>query len=70
MAIDLKMRTPSIRGGIREMGFQHAAAGRGTVLPESNLAKSMKGLKMDLLVDPPGSSPNSRISFFNQKGFG
>lgn len=53
MAIDLKMRTPSIRGGIREMGFQHAAAGRGTVLPESNLAKSMKGLKMDLLVDPP-----------------
>ena len=52
MAIDLKMKTPSIRGGIREMGFQHAAAGRGTVLPESNLAKSMKGLKTDLLVDP------------------
>ena len=34
------------------MGFQHAVSGRVTVLLESNLAKSMKALKIDLLVDP------------------
>lgn len=32
MATDFKMTTPSIRGGVKEMRFQHAAVGRGTVL--------------------------------------
>jgi len=52
MATDLKMRTPNIREGIRKMGFQHAVSKRVTVLLESNLAKNMKALKIDLLVDP------------------
>ena len=52
MATDFKMRIPNIREGIRKMAFQHAVSGRVTVLLESNLAKNMEALKMDLLVGP------------------
>lgn len=65
MATALKMRTPSMSGSIRETGFQPAGAERGTVLPESNLAKSVKN-------GPTCGSrnSNSETSFFNQYEFG